>query len=72
MKSQTLKKNQPNSFLRYSGMATTMAVIILIGVLGGRWLDEHFQTETPWYTLTGSILGVTLSMYYIIKDLIKK
>lgn len=72
MKSQTLKKKQPNSFLRYSGMATTMAVIILIGVLGGKWLDNYFQNETPWYTLTGSILGVTLSMYYVIKGLIKK
>ena len=53
-------------------MATTMAVIILIGVLGGKWLDTHFQNDTPWCTLTGSILGVTLSMYYVIKDLIKK
>lgn len=48
-----------------------MAIIILIGVLGGRKIDEMFANETPWYTMVGSLLGVSLALYYVIKDLFK-
>ena len=65
------KRQQPNAILRYSGMATQMAAIILAFVFAGRWLDEHFQTEKPMYTAGLTILGVVLSVYYMVKDLTK-
>ena len=52
-------------------MATQMAAIILAFVFAGRWLDEHFQTEKPMYTAGLTILGVVLSVYYMVKDLTK-
>mgnify|MGYP003668156711 CR=1 FL=1 len=52
-------------------MATQMAITILAGVFGGRKLDEHFMLETPVFTLVGSILGVGVALYFLIKDFIR-
>lgn len=65
------RKKQPNAFIRYSGMATQMAVIIVLAALGGMKLDAYFSTQTPWFTGGLTILGVILSMYFAIKDLLK-
>ena len=56
-------------FLRYAGMASQMAIIILVFVGIGRFLDgENGKT----YTLIGSILGVCISLYSVIKSLMKQ
>lgn len=65
------KKKQPNAFIKYSSMATQMAIIIVVFALGGKWLDQHFETEVAYYTGGLTILGVVLSMYFMIKDLLK-
>lgn len=66
------KGKQPNSFLKYSGMATQMIVIILVGVFGGMKADEYFGNETPYLTAIFTVLSVFLSIYFVIKDFIKK
>lgn len=66
------KKKQPNSFIKYSSMATQMAFIIVIFALGGIKLDEYLENEIAYATGGLTILGVILAMYFIIKDLIKK
>jgi len=65
------KKKQPNAFIKYSSMATQMALIIVAGALGGMQLDKYLQTETPWFTGGLTILSVFLAMYFAIKDLLK-
>lgn len=50
-------------------MASQMAIIILIFVAAGRYLDGP---EGKVYTLTGSVLGVGLSLYSVIKSLLKQ
>lgn len=70
-KENSEKKKQPNAFIRYSSMATQMAVIIVAGALGGIQLDKYLQTETPWFTGGLTILSVILAMYFAIKDLLK-
>lgn len=52
-------------------MATQMAITILAGVFGGRKLDECLVLETPAFTLIGSILGVGMALYFLIKDFIR-
>jgi len=52
-------------------MATQMMAIILAAVFGGRWLDAHFATPQPYFTGALTIIGVVLSMYFAIKDLLK-
>ena len=66
------KKKQPNAFLKYTSMATQMAVIIVAFALGGIKLDEYFENEIAYYTGGLTIFGVLLAMYSMIKDLIKK
>lgn len=66
------KKKQPNSFLKYSGMAGQMIAIMLVFAFGGIKLDEYCETTKPFYTGGLTILGVILAMYFMIKDLIKK
>ena len=65
------KKKQPNAFLKYSSMATQMAVIIVVFALGGIKLDEYLENEIAYATGGLTILGVILAMYFMIKDLIK-
>ena len=64
------KKNL-NSYARYSGMAFQMLVIILISVFGGFKLDQYLHSK-PIFTVVLSISGVIISIYFVIKDLLKK
>jgi len=52
-------------------MAVQMAAIIVGGVLGGIYTDKWLNLS-PLFTLIFTLLGVFLSMYYFIKDVIKK
>lgn len=62
------KKNLPSSLVKYSGMSTKIALAILAGVYGGKYLDEYFGLETPIFTLVLSMVGLALALYIIIRD----
>jgi F0F1-type ATP synthase assembly protein I len=49
-----------------------MIAIILVGVFGGVKLDKIVKWEFPVFTLVLTILAVLMSMYYAVKDLIRK
>jgi membrane protein DedA with SNARE-associated domain len=53
-------------------MAIQMAVVILGGVFGGRWLDKITHWSVPIFTLVLSQLSVALSIYLAVRDLNKK
>ena len=58
---------------KYAGMALQMGVTIAIGAWGGMKLDEYFSlTKPPVFTLILSLMAVIGSMYFVIKDLLKK
>jgi hypothetical protein len=63
-------RKKPNAYLKYSGMAIQMGIIILMGAWAGKKLDHHFQFQTPWMTLSGSLLAVAAALYISLKDLI--
>lgn len=69
-------KNKPsdylNSYARYSSLAFQMLFIILAGVFGGIKLDEWLQWKFPLFTVILSLLAVILSIYYAVKDFMKK
>jgi F0F1-type ATP synthase assembly protein I len=66
------KKHQPmKGYVRYSGMATQMLVVIGGFTWGGRALDKWIATK-PLFTVIGSLLGVAIAMYLVIKDFIPK
>lgn len=39
---------------------------VLGGVAVGWWLDSKFDTD-PWLTLLGTMLGITVALYQLIK-----
>lgn len=61
-----------NAFIRYSSMGTQMAIIIMLGVWGGKKLDEAYPRGFPLFTLICSLIGSIVAMYLAIKDLLRK
>ena len=59
-------KKQSNKWLALINIPFQMGLIILIGVLFGRWLDEKFENENAVYTIIFSLLAVFLSLYNVI------
>ena len=66
------KKPQLSDLGKYSAMGLQMGAIIALGVWGGTWLDSHFKTKFPAFTLGLSLFSVIAAMYWAVKDLIKK
>ncbi len=63
------KKN--NLFLRFSSMGIQMAGIIGFFAWLGTYFDKKFETLTPWWTISLSLLGVISSIFMIIKEILK-
>ena len=66
------RKSALNDYGRYSSLAFQMIAIILVAVFGGIKLDQIVRWEFPVFTMVLTILGVFMSMYYAVKDLIRK
>ena len=64
-------RKQPNPYLKYSNMALQMAAVIWLSVWGGNKLDQKFNNQIPIFTIVLSLLGISLAMYLVLKDLIK-
>lgn len=48
--------------LRLIGMGWYIGVCIVLGVLGGLWLDSKFNTK-PVLAIVGLILGIIVAIY---------
>ena len=48
--------------LRVVGVGWYIAGCILLGILGGRWLDGKLHTE-PWLMLLGLMVGLLVAFY---------
>jgi F0F1-type ATP synthase assembly protein I len=64
--------DRSQNYMKYSGMAIQMGVILLIGVWIGQKLDLRFQTKTPWFTVAMSLFSIFAALYVVLKDLLKK
>lgn len=60
-------EQERSALARYSGIAVQMVAIIGLSTWLGVWLDGHFHTRTPWYTIGFCLTGVTLSMIQVIR-----
>ena len=52
--------------LKRGSVGLEMAFSIVLGALGGWWLDGKFQTE-PWLLLSGVLLGVAAAFNSLIR-----
>ncbi|MFN0274631.1 MAG: AtpZ/AtpI family protein [Chitinophagales bacterium] len=64
------RKQQFDSFLKYSNIGFQLFAAIFLGVWGGMKIDDWLDTK-PWFTVTLSLLGISAGMYSVLKDFIK-
>lgn len=53
---------------KYSAIAIQMAAIIGLSTWAGVWLDGHFHSKTPWYTIGLTLGGIFLALYQVIRS----
>ena len=59
------------SFAKYSGIAFQMLATIGLSAWAGTWLDGHFHTKNPWWTIGLMLFGVLAALYQVIRGLTK-
>jgi len=64
---QKKKKNQLNSYVRYSSLTFQMALIILVGTFFGDYLDKATKSGSSIYTIIISLSSIFLALYYVFK-----
>lgn len=63
--------SSPSPWAIAFGAGSEIVVSVLGGFFLGQWLDGKFGTE-PWLMMLGSILGITLGLYQLIKATTKR
>jgi|GEM_PF-6416637 len=58
-------KSTSNSWARYSSLGLEMAATLILPILGGLWLDKHYDMK-PWGVVAGAGLGLPASVYLVI------
>ena len=65
-------KEKLKTYARFSTMAIQMGVTIGLGAWFGKWLDEKSANKTPIWTIVFSLLAISISLYLVIREVIKK
>ena len=60
------------AFARYSGIGVQMLAIIGLSTWLGLWLDKHYQTQNPWFTIGLMLLGLGAALYNVIRSLTRE
>ena len=65
------KGKNPGNFIRFTTLTFQM-----IGVIGffswlGYYLDDKYNSKTPWWTIGLSLFGVFISLYVVIREVLK-
>lgn len=60
-----------NPFLRFTGLAFQMGILIALGAWGGSELDKVSNNQKPIYAVVFSLLAIAVSLYLIIKEALK-
>jgi ATP synthase protein I len=53
-------------------MAFQIAATIIIGLFSGKWIDSKIHLKFPVFTVSLTILGVFLGLYFVLRDLLKQ
>ena len=51
------------------GLGIQFAVLVLVGVGGGWWVDRHYHVS-PWGILIGGIIGIAVGFYHFIRTVL--
>ena len=65
------EKSKLQSYMKYSGLAFQMLIVLGIAAYGGMRLDAYLGNKNPWFTILFMVLGVIGSIYKIIVSVMK-
>jgi len=65
------KKNQLNTYARFSGIAFQMIAIIGLGTFGGIKLDKKYPNDYMLYTLILSFTSVIIALIYVVRRVLQ-
>lgn len=57
-------------YMQYAGIGFQMGIIILIGAIVGKKLDERAANDRPYFTILLAVLATFAAMYLALKDFI--
>lgn len=46
-----MKSKSKNTWLQLTSVGIQIGVVMYLAAWAGRWCDEHYQTESSWFTL---------------------
>jgi F0F1-type ATP synthase assembly protein I len=69
---EKIDKEKLKAYARFSTMVIQMGVTIGLGAWFGKWLDEKSAHKTPVWTVVFSLLAIGISLYLVIREVIKK
>ena len=64
-------ENSAKNYIKFSGIALQMGATIFLMAYLGKWLDERYPADKKWFTMFLTILGVSISLYNVIRQLNK-
>ena len=64
-------KKPLNKYLRFSGIAIQMGLIIYLGSKLGEWSDSYFLNENQLYYKICTLFAVFLAMFSVIRQVTK-
>ena len=66
-----MAETKKNKFLRFSQMGIIMGVVIGGFTWFGTWMDGQYPNEKNLWTVGFALAGVLISMFYMIKDIMR-
>ena len=48
------------------GLGIELALLVLLGVGGGHWVDGRYDTS-PWGILVGGVVGIAVGFYHFLR-----
>lgn len=65
------KDDNLKTYLKFSGIAIQMAVLITLMAYLGSWIDEELELKKPIFTLVLILFAIFGSLFQIIREVIK-
>jgi F0F1-type ATP synthase assembly protein I len=56
---------------RYTNLGWTIVAAVVLGLLGGHWLDKQWNTAPLMFVL-GAVLGIAAGLYHFLATVLRK
>ena len=60
-------KNNNKTYMQYISIGIELVITVIICIAIGYFTDKKIGLHTPWFTLLGALVGLTMGLYNFIK-----